>query len=77
MDGHVEEAAVAVRPGSVKPSGGLYSLPVVGNAAVGVRRFYDEVAPTDSDSTSARIAKEVFRWSSAIAGAAAVAVVVL
>ena len=58
-------------------SGGIYSLPVIGNAAAGVSRFYDEMAPRATDSTERRVAKEVFRWSSAVAGAAAVAVIVL
>lgn len=56
---------------------GIYSVPVIGKAAGGVRRFYDEMAPREADSTEVRVAKEVFRWSSAVAGAAAVAVVVL
>lgn len=60
-----------------KPKGGIYSLPVVGNAAVAVRQFYDDVAPSDTDRTEQRVAKEVLRWSSAVAGAAAVAVMVL
>jgi hypothetical protein len=60
-----------------KPTGGIYSLPVVGNAAAGVRQFYDDMAPSDTDSTEVRVVKEVFRWSSAVAGAAAVAVLVL
>ncbi len=77
METHVAEVAMAVRSEGVKPSGGLYSLPLVGSAAAGVRQFYDEVAPMGSDSTTVRAAKEVFRWSSAIAGAAAVAMVVL
>lgn len=62
---------------STRPSGGLYSLPVVGRFAAGTRQFYNEMAPKETDSAEARIAKEVFRWSSAVAGAAAVAVVVL
>lgn len=59
------------------PAEGIYSVPVIGNAAAGVRRFYDQMAPRESDSTEVRVAKEVFRWSSAVAGAAAVAVAVL
>lgn len=66
-----------VRAESTEPSGGIYSLPVIGNTAAGVRQFYDEVAPTEADSTEMRIAKEVFRVSSAVAGAAAVAMIVL
>jgi hypothetical protein len=60
-----------------RPSGGIHSLPVVGNAAARARQFYDELAPEETDSTEVRVAKEVFRWSSAVAGAAAVAMVVL
>lgn len=49
----------------------------IGNAASGVRQSYDEMSPKETDSTEVRVAKEVFRWSSAVAGAAAAAVVVL
>lgn len=56
---------------------GIYSLPVVGRAASGVRDFYDEMSPKETDKIEVRIAKEVFRWGSAVTGAAAVAVVVL
>ncbi|GAA4565050.1 hypothetical protein GCM10023176_12270 [Micromonospora coerulea] len=67
----------AVPAERAKPTGGIYSLPVVGNAAAGVRQFYDDMAPSDTDRTEQRVAKEVLRWSSAVAGAAAVAVIVL
>ena len=77
IDPNHDEGDVPVRGESTKPSGGIYSLPVVGNAASGARQFYDEMAPKEADSTEVRVAKEVFRWSSAVAGAAAVAVVVL
>jgi hypothetical protein len=59
------------------PSSGIYSLPVLGNLAAGARQFYDEMAPRETDSTEVRVAKEIFRWGSAVTGAAAVAVVVL
>jgi hypothetical protein len=68
---------VVVHGESRESSGGFYSLPVVGHAAAGARRFYDELAPQEIDSTEVRVAKEIFRWSSAVAGAAAVAVIVL
>lgn len=68
---------VGVRAESTQPSGGIYSLPVIGNAAAGVRHFYDEVAPKESDSTELRVVKEIFRVSSAVAGAAAVGMIVL
>lgn len=77
IDNHYDRDEVAVRAESAKPSGGIYSLPVVGNAAAGVRQFYDEMTPKQTDSTEVRVAKEVFRWSSAVAGAAAVVVIVL
>jgi hypothetical protein len=77
IDNHYDRDEIAVQAESAKPSGGLYSLPVVGNAATGVRQFYDEMAPKDTDSTKVRVAKEIFRWSSAVTGAAAVAMVVL
>jgi hypothetical protein len=81
IDNYDEDAVPAENSG---PSGGIYSLPVVGNATAAARQFYDEMAPQETDSTEVWIAKEVFRWSSAAAGgvaavavAAAVAVVVL
>ena len=77
IDSYYDGDEPAVRAESTTPSGGIYSLPVVGKAAAGVRQFYDEMAPKDTDSTEVRVAKEVFRWSSAVAGAAAVAVIVL
>lgn len=77
IDSYYDGDEPAVRAESTTPSGGIYSLPVVGNAAAGVRQFYDEMAPKETDSTEVRVAKEVFRWSSAVAGAAVAAVVVL
>jgi hypothetical protein len=77
IDRNHDEGGVPVRGESTKPSGGIYSLPVVGNAFSGARQFYDEMAPKEADSTEVRVAKEVFRWSSAVAGAAVAAVVVL
>lgn len=77
IDSYYDEGEFPVRAERTRPSGGIYSLPVVGNAASEARQFYDEMAPMETDSTEVRIAKEVFRWSSAVAGAAAVAVVVL
>lgn len=68
---------VPARVDRTEPLEGIYSVPVIGNAAAGVRRFYDNMAPREADSAEVRAAKEVFRWSSAVAGAAAVAVVVL
>lgn len=59
------------------PSGGIYELPVVGPAAARTRQFYDDMAPRETDSTEVQVAKEVLRWSTAAAGAAAVAIVVL
>jgi hypothetical protein len=77
IDSYYDGDEPAVRAESTTPSGGIYSLPVVGNAAAGVRHFYDEMTPKETDSTEVRVAKEVFRWSSAVAGAAAVAAIVL
>ncbi|MGE5292697.1 MAG: hypothetical protein ACM3ML_37005 [Micromonosporaceae bacterium] len=76
-DTHYNSDQVVARVEISRPSGGIYSLPVVGNAAARARQFYEEMAPKETDSTEVRVAKEVFRWSSAAAGAAAVAVVVL
>lgn len=67
----------ALESGSIEPAGGIYSLPGVGHAASGVRRFYDDMAPRSTDATEVRFAKEVFRWGSVVTGAAAVAVIVL
>jgi hypothetical protein len=67
------QAAAAGEP----PPYGLYALPVMGKTAAAGRRFFDSMAPTASDSTQVRVAKEVFRVSSAVAGAAAVAIIVL
>jgi hypothetical protein len=74
-----DEDEVVRRGDSIEatPAGGIYSLPVLGHLAAGARQFYDEMAPRETDSSEVRIAKEVFRWGSAITGAAAVAVVVL
>jgi hypothetical protein len=77
IDRNYDEGEVPVRGETTKPSGGTYSLPVVGNAVSGARQFYGEMAPREADSTEVRVAKEVFRWSSAVAGAAFAAVVVL
>lgn len=60
-----------------RPSGGLYSLPLVGPAASNARQFYNEMAPKETDSPEVRVAKHVFRWASVAAGAAAVGVIVL
>lgn len=84
IDNYCDEGAVPVRAERTRPSGGIYSLPVVGTAASQARQFYDEMAPTETDSTEVRVAKEVVRWGSvgtaavaAVAGVGAVAVVVL
>lgn len=45
--------------------------------AQAVRALCTVMARTTTDSTEVRIAKEVFRWSAVIAGAAVVAVAVL
>jgi len=77
IDSYYDGDEPAVRAESTTPSGGIYSLPVVGNAAAGVRQLYHEMAPKETDSTEVRVAKEVFRWSSAVAIAAAGVVIVL
>ncbi|MES9536687.1 MULTISPECIES: hypothetical protein [unclassified Actinomadura] len=74
IDNYDEGAATVEEIG---PSGGIYSLPAVGDAAAKARKFYDEMAPRETDSAEVRVAKELFRWSSVVAGSAAVAVVVL
>ncbi len=77
IDTHDDCEEVGVRAESTKPSGGIYSLPGIGNTAAVVRQFYDEMAPKETDSTEIRVAKEIFRVSSAVAGTAVVAVIVL
>jgi hypothetical protein len=77
IDSQRSRDGLATPAEGAKPSGGIYSLPVVGIAAARVRLFYDEMAPKETESTEMRVAKEVFRWSSAVAGASAVAVIVL
>ena len=77
LETHYKSDKVVGRVEITRPSAGIYSLPVVGNAAARARQFYDDIAPKETDSTEVRVAKEVFRRSSAVAGATAVAVVVL
>ncbi len=72
-----DRSEVAAPTEKIGPSGGIYALPFVGKAATGTRQFYDEMAPLATDSTRVRAAKEVFRWSSAAAGMAAVAIITL
>ena len=43
----------------------------------GLRRFLDEMAPKQADSTRVRVAREVLRWSSVVAWGAFGAVIVL
>lgn len=77
IDPYNNSDEVGFRADSTKPSGGIYSLPVIGNAAAEVRQFYDNVAPTETDSTEVRIVKQFFRVGSAVTGMAAVAMIVL
>lgn len=81
MDRNYDEGGLPVRGESSEPSGGLYSLPAIGNAFSVARRFYDEMPPQEADSTGVRVGKEVLRWGpvvgGALAGGAVMAVVVL
>ena len=61
-----------------------YSLAAFLNALSGARQFVAGMAPNEADPTEVRFLKEVLRWSAAVAGsatavagAAAVALVVL
>lgn len=63
-------------PGTTS-SAGISSLPVVGRAAGRVRQFFGVLAPTASDPTSVRFAKEIVRWGAVAAGSGLCAVVVL
>ncbi|WAX55544.1 hypothetical protein M6B22_13440 [Jatrophihabitans cynanchi] len=64
-----------------RPTGGIYSVPVVGGFAGDVREFFDQMAPQQSDSTQVKVAKEVLRWTvvgaAGVSAAALTAVVVL
>jgi len=66
---------------TVVPSGGIYDLRIVGGPARSVRRFYDEMAPTEEDSAGVAFGKNVVRYGSVVAagvgGAAVVAVLAL
>lgn len=70
IDCNYDEGGVPVRDQSTEPSGGIYSLRAVGNALSGARRFFDEMAPQEADSTGVRVGKEVLRWSPVVGGAA-------
>jgi hypothetical protein len=70
IDRNYDEGGLPVRGESTEPSGGIYSLPAIGNAFWAARRFYDEMAPQDADSTGVRVGKEVFRWVPVVGGAA-------
>jgi hypothetical protein len=70
IDQNYDEGGVPVGGESTEPSGGIYSLPAVGNAFSVARRFYDEMAPQEADSTGVRVGKEVLRWSPVVGGAA-------
>ena len=58
-------------------SAGISSLPLVGRAAGVAEQIFDELAPTANDSTEVRVVKEIFRWSTVIAGGSAWALIVL
>lgn len=70
IDRNYDEGRVPVRGESTEPSGGIYSLSAVGNAFSVARRFYDENAPQEADSTGVRAGKEVLRWCPVVGGAA-------
>ncbi len=70
IDRNYDEGGVPVRGESTEPSGGIYSLSAVGNAFSVARRFYDEMAPQEADSTGVRVGKEVLRWGPVVGGAA-------
>lgn len=64
-------------PVDEQPGEPLPALTMLRERATGVREFYNLMRPAPTDSTEVRVAKNVLRWSSALAGAAAVAVMVL
>jgi len=81
IDQNYDEGGVPVGGESTEPPGGIYSLPAVGNAFSVARRFFDQMAPQEADSTGVRGGKEVLRWGSVVGGAlvggAVVAIVAL
>jgi len=64
-------------PADQRPGETIPALAMLRDRAAGVREFYNFMRPAPTDSTEVRVAKNAFRWSSAVAGAAAVAVMVL
>jgi len=56
--------------GVPEPSGGIYSLLAVGNALAAARRFHDEMATQEGDSTGVRVGKAALRWGTVVGGAA-------
>jgi len=81
IDRDCDEGGVPVRGESTEPSAGIYSLPAVGNVLWVARRFFDQMAAQEADSTGVRIGKGVLRYGSvaggAIVGGAVMAVVAL
>ena len=64
-----DEDGLPVRSDRPEPSGGIYSLPTVGDAFSRARQFYGETAPQEGDSTGVRVGKEVLRWAPVVGGA--------
>jgi hypothetical protein len=69
------EPQPAGAPERTRPTGGIYDLPLVGGPARNVREFYDELAPTPTDSTGVIVGKQLLRYGTVVAaGTAGVAV---
>lgn len=64
-------------PSADSAARGIPSLPMVGRAAGVARQIFEVTAPNAADSKEVRVVKEVFRWSTVVAGSAAWALVVL
>lgn len=79
MDSSEYEVEIVER--GPRPSGGVYSAPIVGKKLADAREFFDEMAPKETDSPGVRFGKNTVRYTAvAAAGAGAAgltAVVVL
>jgi hypothetical protein len=77
MEDSEYEGEMVRRP---RPSGGIYSAPVVGEKLADVRVFFDEFAPTATDSPGVRLGKNAVRYTTVAAagvGAAGLTAVVV
>ncbi len=71
IDRNHHEGGGPARTGNPLLASGIYLLPAVGGFLVAARRFFDEVAPMEGDSTGVRGGKEALRWGAVAVGAVA------